>query len=127
MAILGNILGNLLGKADTIIDECITSTEEKMQLKNELQKIIQEQEALIEQEVSKRWESDNLQSSWLPRNIRPLVLAWLVVSTTLLIFIDAGVIDFVVDDKWVDLLQIVLITCIGAYFGSRGLEKIKTK
>ena len=51
MAILGNILGNLLGKADTIIDECITSTEEKMQLKNELQKIIQEQEALIEQEA----------------------------------------------------------------------------
>jgi|TARA_R100000482_G_C5129519_1_gene150964 hypothetical protein len=127
MAILGNILGNLLGKADKIVDEVITSQEEKMQLKNELQKIIQEQEALIEQEVTKRWESDNNQSSWLPRNIRPLVLAWLVVSTTLLIFIDAGVIDFIVADKWVDLLQIVLITCIGAYFGSRGLEKIKTK
>ena len=127
MAILGNILGNLLGKADKIVDEVITSQEEKLQLKNELQKIIQEQEAFIEQEITKRWESDNLQSSWLPRNIRPLVLAWLVVSTTLLIFIDAGVIDFVVDDKWVDLLQIVLITCIGAYFGSRGLEKIKTK
>ena len=127
MAILGNILGNLLGKADKIVDEVITSEEERMQLKNELQKIIQEQEALIEQEVTKRWESDNLQSSWLPRNIRPLVLAWLVVSTTLLIFIDAGVIDFIVEDKWVDLLQIVLITCIGAYFGSRGLEKIKNK
>ena len=127
MAILGNILSNLVGKADKIVDEVITSQEETLQLKNELQKIIQEQEALIEQEVTKRWESDNLQSSWLPRNIRPLVLAWLVVSTTLLIFIDAGVIDFVVDDKWVDLLQIVLITCIGAYFGSRGLEKIKTK
>ena len=127
MAILGNILGNLLGKADKIVDEVITSQEEKMQLKNELQKIIQEQEALIEKEVTKRWESDNLQSSWLPRNIRPLVLAWLVVSTTLLIFIDAGVIDFIVEDKWVDLLQIVLITCIGADFGSRGLEKIKNK
>ncbi len=127
MAILGSILGNLFNKADKIVDEVITSQEEKMQLKNELQKIIQEQEALIEQEVTKRWESDNNQSSWLPRNIRPLVLAWLVVSTTLLIFIDAGVIAFIVADKWVDLLQIVLITCIGAYFGSRGLEKIKTK
>jgi len=125
MAILGNILGNLLGKADKIVDEVITSQEEAMTLKNELQKIINEQEAIIEQEVTKRWESDNNQSSWLPRNIRPLVLAWLVVSTTLLIFIDAGTINFVVEDKWVDLLQIVLITCIGAYFGSRGLEKIK--
>jgi len=125
MAILGNILGNLLGKADKIVDEVITSQEEAMTLKNELQKIINEQEAIIEQEVTKRWESDNNQSSWLPRNIRPLVLAWLVVSTTLLIFIDAGAINFDVEDKWVDLLQIVLITCIGAYFGSRGLEKIK--
>tara|TARA_Y100000385_G_scaffold253813_1_gene278234 strand:+ start:529 stop:912 length:384 start_codon:yes stop_codon:yes gene_type:complete len=127
MAILGNILGNLLGKADTIIDECITSQEEKMQLKNELQKIIQEQEALIEQEVTKRWESDNLQSSWLPRNIRPLVLAWLVVSTTLLIFIDAGVINFVVDDEWKSTITAILTITIGAYFGSRGLEKIKNK
>ena len=127
MAILGNILGNLLGKADTIVDEVITSKEEKMQLKNELQKIIQEQEALIEQEVTKRWESDNLQSSWLPRNIRPLVLAWLVVSTTLLIFIDAGVIDFVVDDEWKSTITAILTITIGAYFGSRGLEKIKTK
>jgi len=127
MAILTNILGNLLSKADTIIDECITSTEEKMQLKNELQKIIQEQEALIEQEVTKRWESDNLQSSWLPRNIRPLVLAWLVVSTTLLIFIDAGAIDFVVDDEWKSTITAILTITIGAYFGSRGLEKIKNK
>jgi len=127
MAILTNILGNLLGKADKIVDEVITSQEEKMQLKNELQKIIQEQEALIEQEVTKRWESDNLQSSWLPRNIRPLVLAWLVVSTTLLIFIDAGAIDFVVDDEWKSTITAILTITIGAYFGSRGLEKIKNK
>ena len=127
MAILGNILGNLLGKADTIIDEVITSQEEKLKLKNELQKIIQEQEALIEQEVTKRWESDNSQSSWLPRNIRPLVLAWLVVSTTLLIFIDAGVINFVVDDEWKSTITAILTITIGAYFGSRGLEKIKNK
>ena len=127
MAILGNILSNLLGKADKIVDEVITSQEEKMQLKNELQKIIQEQEALIEQEVTKRWESDNLQSSWLPRNIRPLVLAWLVVSTTLLIFIDAGAINFVVDDEWKSTITAILTITIGAYFGSRGLEKIKNK
>jgi len=43
----------------------------------------------------------------------------------LLIFIDAGVIMFTVEDKWVDLLQLVLITVIGAYFGGRSYEKIK--
>ena len=48
-----------------------------------------------------------------------------VVATVLLIFIDAGAISFVVEDKWTDLLQLVLITVIGAYFGGRSLEKVK--
>ena len=42
-----------------------------------------------------------------------------------LIFIDAGAIHFAVEDKWTDLLQIVLITVIGAYFGGRSVEKLK--
>ena len=125
MALLTNLFSKLLGDSSKIIDEVVTSQEEKLILKNELEKILNENRVVIEQEVTKRWQSDNQQESWLPRNIRPLVLGWLVVSTTLLIFIDAGVIEFVVEDKWVDLLQIVLITVIGAYFGSRGLEKIK--
>jgi hypothetical protein len=63
--------------------------------------------------------------SWLSKNIRPMTLAFLVISTVLMIFIDAGTINFVVEDKWTDLLQIVLITVIGAYFGGRSLEKVK--
>ena len=43
----------------------------------------------------------------------------------LLIFIDAGAINFNVKDSYVDLLQLVLITVIGAYFGGRSVEKIK--
>ena len=38
---------------------------------------------------------------------------------------DAGAINFTVQDKWTDLLQLVLITVIGAYFGGRSLEKVK--
>ncbi len=125
MALLTNLFSKLLGDASEIVDEVVTSQEEKLTLKNELEKILNENRVVIEQEVTKRWQSDMQSDSWLSKSIRPLVLAWLVVSTTLLIFIDAGVIEFVVEDKWVDLLQIVLITVIGAYFGSRGLEKIK--
>jgi hypothetical protein len=125
MALLTNLFSKLLGDSSKIIDEVVTSQEEKLILKNELEKILNENRVVIEQEVTKRWQSDMNSDNWLSKSIRPLVLAWLVVSTTLLIFIDAGVIEFVVEDKWVDLLQIVLITVIGAYFGSRGLEKIK--
>jgi hypothetical protein len=38
----------------------------------------------------------------------------------------ANIVDRFVE-SWVDLLQIVLITVIGAYFGSRGLEKYSKK
>ncbi len=127
MALLTNLFSKLLGDASEIVDEVVTSQEEKLILKNELEKILNENRVVIEQEVTKRWQSDMNSDNWLSKSIRPLVLAWLVVSTTLLIFIDAGVIEFVVEDKWVDLLQIVLITVIGAYFGSRGLEKINKK
>ena len=125
MAILTTLFSKLLGNADKVIDEVVTSQEEKLTLKNKLQEIVNEHRAIVEQEVSKRWQADMNSDSWLSKSIRPLVMALLVVATTLLIFIDAGVITFVVEDKWVDLLQIVLITVIGAYFGSRGLEKIK--
>ena len=124
MALLTSLFSKLLGNADKVIDEVVTSQEEKLVLKNKLQEIVNEHQGIIEQEVTKRWQAD-MQGNWLTKSIRPLVMAWLVVSTTLLIFIDAGAIAFVVEDKWVDLLQIVLITVIGAYFGSRGLEKIK--
>ena len=39
--------------------------------------------------------------------------------------IDAGALNFEVKSTWVDLLQLVLITVIGAYFGGRSLEKVK--
>jgi hypothetical protein len=36
-------------------------------------------------------------------------------------------IKFNVEEKWTELLQMVLITVIGAYFGGRSFEKIKNK
>jgi hypothetical protein len=38
---------------------------------------------------------------------------------------DAGALKFEVKSSWVDLLQLVLITVIGAYFGGRSFEKVK--
>ena len=82
-------------------------------------------EAEMQKQVTERWRVDMNSDSWLSKNIRPLVLIFLVVSTVLMIFIDAGMIAFEVESKWTDLLQLVLITVIGAYFGGRSLEKVK--
>ena len=75
--------------------------------------------------VTDRWTADMNSDSWLSKNVRPMVLIFLIVCTMLLIFIDAGTIAFTVEEKWTDLLQLVLITVIGAYFGGRSIEKTK--
>ena len=108
-----------------VIDNLHTSKEEKLEAERKIQTLIANHEAEMEKNITDRWKMDMASDSWLSKNIRPLVLVFLVVSTVLMIFIDAGTINFVVEDKWTDLLQLVLITVIGAYFGGRSLEKVK--
>ena len=108
-----------------VIDNLHTSKEEKLEAEQKIKEIVASYQATLEKEISSRWEADMKSDSWLSKNVRPLVLIFLVISTVLLIFIDAGAINFVVEAKWTDLLQLVLITVIGAYFGGRSLEKTK--
>ena len=108
-----------------VIDNLHTSKEEKLEAERKVKDLIANYEVEMEKNITERWKMDMQSDSWLSKNIRPLVLVFLVVATVLLIFIDAGAISFVVEDKWTDLLQLVLITVIGAYFGGRSLEKVK--
>ena len=119
---LANVLKGVTSPKEAIaeIGKAKIPTQDKIQL----QQMLFEQQAKEMQEITARWISDN-KGSWLSRNVRPLVLLFLIVSTVLMIFIDAGVVSFEVKDSWVDLLQLTLITVISAYFGGRSFEKIK--
>ena len=122
MSILGKIFSSgasdLVKEVGGVIDNLTTSKEEKLEAERKIKDMIMGYEA-------ERWKVDMASDSWLSKNIRPLVLIFLVTSTILLIFIDAGLLKFEVKSSWVDLLQLVLITVIGAYFGGRSLEKVK--
>ena len=127
------MLGNLFsgGAAELVkgvggvIDNLHTSKEEKLEAERKIKEIIANHEAKMEKNITSRWEADLKSDSWLSKNVRPMVLIFLIVCTMLLIFIDAGALNFEVKSSWVDLLQLVLITVIGAYFGGRSLEKVK--
>ena len=116
---------DLVKSVGGVIDGLHTSDEERLAAELKVKELVANYETQMEKEITSRWQADMKSDSWLSKNIRPLTLAFLVVSTVLLIFIDAGVINFVVEEKWTDLLQLVLITVIGAYFGGRSLEKTK--
>ena len=129
MSILTNLFAG--GAADLVkgvggvIDNLHTSKEEKLEAERKIQELVANYEVEMEKQISNRWTSDMNSDSWLSKNVRPMVLIFLVISTVLMIFIDAGTINFNVEPKWTDLLQLVLITVIGAYFGGRSLEKRK--
>ena len=108
-----------------VIDNLHTSKEEKLAAEAKIKELIANHQAKMEQNITDRWSADMNSDSWLSKNVRPLILIFLVVSTVLMIFIDAGTINFTVEAKWTDLLQLVLITVIGAYFGGRTMEKRK--
>ena len=129
MSILTKIFSS--GAADLVkgiggvVDNLHTSKEEKLEAERKIKELMANYEIEMEKNITSRWQADLKSDSWLSKNIRPLVLVFLVVSTVLMIFIDAGTIHFIVEDKWTVLLQLVLITVIGAYFGGRSLEKVK--
>ena len=126
MNILKKLFGNLNLDINSLVDNVVTTDEEKKSLKVRLKQLILDAESSAQEQITRRWESDN-KAGWLPANIRPLTLAFLLISTVLLVFIDSGTINFNVEERWVSLLEITLLTTVGAYFGSRGFEKIKKK
>jgi len=129
MSILTKIFSSgateLVKGVGNVIDNLHTSKEEKLAAEQKIKELIASYEIEMEKQISDRWKADMNSDSWLSKNVRPMVLIFLVISTVLMIFIDAGTINFDVEPKWTDLLQLVLITVIGAYFGGRSLEKRK--
>ena len=116
---------DLVKSVGGVIDNLHTSKEEKLEAERKIKELVANYEIEMEKNITARWEVDLKSDSWLSKNVRPLVLIFLIVCTMLLIFIDAGALNFEVKSSWVDLLQLVLITVIGAYFGGRSLEKVK--
>ena len=129
MSILTNLFSGgaaeLVKGVGGVIDNLHTSKEEKLAAEQKIKELVASYEVEMEKQITDRWKADMASDSWLSKNVRPLVLVFLVVSTVLMIFIDAGSINFTVEAKWTDLLQLVLITVIGAYFGGRTMEKRK--
>lgn len=128
MSILGKIFSggasDLVESVGTAIDKIHTSAEEKELVKAEVKKVILDYEQKMQIEVTKRWEAD-MNGNWLTKSIRPLTLAFLMVVLTTFTLVDFGYVEMDIKDSWIDLWQILAITCFGAYFGGRSFEKIK--
>ena len=99
------VLRNIITEAPTVD---ITPEDREKALK------LLELDRIEMQEVTKRWTSDMASSSWLSKNVRPI---------TLVFFSVAYVIGWYAGYE-LDSVAGVLSLIVGAYFGSRGIEKV---
>ena len=85
MSILTSIFsagaGELVKSVGGVIDNLHTSKEEKLEAEQKIKELIASYEVQMEKEISSRWDADMKSDSWLSKNVRPLVLVFLVVST----------------------------------------------
>jgi hypothetical protein len=119
------LTGGVIKDVGKVIDDLVTSDEEKLLIKERVTSILEEANKAAQEQVTKRWEVDMKSDSWLSKNIRPLVLIYMTAMFTIISCMDGNIGQFKITEAYIPIYQSLLITVYGAYFLSRGVEKIK--
>ena len=126
MNILRKLFGNISLDVNNLVDNVITTDEERKTLKIKLKQVLKQAESSAQEQVTRRWEADS-KAGWLPANIRPLILAFLTLIFVSISFFDGNVGGFKMNPVYVPVYQTLLMVVFSAYFAGRSIEKIKNK
>jgi len=120
---LANVLQGVTSPKDALSE--ISKSNIAIDDKIKLQQMMFDQQNKEIESVTARWQADqNVNSGWLSKNVRPLVLVWCIV-----IFSFAGILDsidtipFHINDNWNSTFENVMMAVVLAYFGGRSTEK----
>ncbi len=120
------LTGGVIKEIGNVIDKLTTTEEEKLEIKKQVQIILEEADNNAQQQVTDRWNADMNSDSWLAKNIRPLVLVFLTFVFSLLAFTDGNIGEFKIAKEYIPIFQTLLVTVYGAYFVGRTWEKGKS-
>ena len=126
MKLLKHLFGNIGLDVNNLVDNIVTTDEERKSLKIKLKQILAQAEGSAQEQVTRRWEADS-KAGWLPANIRPLTLAFLTLIFVSISFFDGNVGGFKMNPIYVPVYQTLLLCVYSAYFAGRSIEKIKNK
>ena len=118
--------GGVIKEIGNVIDSLTTTEEEKLEIKKQVQQILEDADTNAQIQVSARWEADMKSDSFLSKNIRPMVLIYLTVIFSSLAFFDGNVGEFKIAEEYIPIFQTLLVTVYGAYFVGRTWEKAKS-
>ena len=118
--------GGVIKEIGNVIDKLTTTEEERLEVKKQIQQILEDADSKAQEEVSRRWEADMKSDSFLSKNIRPMILIYLTVIFTSLAFFDGNIGEFGLAKEYIPIFQTLLVTVYGAYFVGRTWEKAKS-
>ncbi len=117
------LTGGVIKEVGDVIDKLTTTEEERLEVKKQIQQILEDADNRAQEEVSRRWEADMKSDSFLSKNIRPMILIYLTVIFTSLAFFDGNIGEFGLAKEYIPIFQTLLVTVYGAYFVGRTWEK----
>jgi hypothetical protein len=126
-------LDALISVGGKLIDKLIPDPEAKAKAQLDLAKMAQDGELaklanetklfeVDQNNITDRWKADMGSDSWLSKNIRPLSLV--AIFSAYVVFALMSAFNLAVNADYVELLGQWGIIIFGAYFTSRGAEKI---
>ena len=117
------VRGELSGKAENDLK----AKELLLEFEKEQNRFVIEMATLdiqLEQEITKRWESDSNSGNKLVLMTRPLIVLYSVFFTAVVAVLDSiPNVQMEVSETWLDILNMLLITSIGGYFAARSMDK----
>ena len=123
-------IGGIVDSVGNAIDKLVTNDEERLILRNELQKIQNEADLkskeivnAYEAEITKRNSSDQMHGNFLTKSARPIFLYWLMFILSCMVF--SGINGIVIDSAYIELIKVLAVTSVTFFFGSKGLEQWK--
>lgn len=119
------LTGGVIKNIGNVIDKLTTTEEEKLEIKKQIQEILEKADSDAQMQVTERWKADMNSDSFLSKNIRPIVLIYLTFIFTVLSFFDGNIYGFAVAKEYIPIFQTLLVTVYGAYFVGRSWEKTK--
>jgi len=121
--------GGIVESVGKVADELITSDEERMEKNNEKLKTqlsfkneMAKNDLAYEGELTKRLQSDN-QGNFLTRSARPMTLYLMLALIFIMVF--GNMFGVTIDDKYIDMVQILAMTVFTFYFGGKSIEAFK--
>ena len=126
MNILKKLFGNMSLDVNNLVDNVVTTDEERKQLKIKLKQVLAQAESSAQEQVTRRWEADS-KAGWLPANIRPLTLVFLTLVFVVISMFDGNIGGFSISPAYIPIYQTLLLCVYSAYFAGRSIEKIKNK